>query len=173
MSAKERGRGTGKFAEKSLTLDKNLLLTKYFPNMFYHQTSTNQTKINELKITLCYKCELMRLSTGIVNLANLRTIFGYLFEEIEFTANTKSLPAKERGGGTGRFVEKSLTLGKNLLSAKYFPKMLYHQTTTNQTKINELKIILCYKCELMRPSKGIINLANLRTIFGYLFDKVQ
>ena len=39
--------------------------------------------------------------------------------------------------------------------------MLYHQTTTNQAKINELKIILCHKYELMRQSKGIINLANL------------
>ena len=127
MSAKERGGGTGKFAEKSLTLDKNLLSAKYFPNMFYHQTTTNQTKISELKI----KCELMRPSTGIINLANLRTMFGYLFEEIEFTASAKSLSAKERGGGTGRFAEKSLTLDKNLLSAKYFRKMLYHQPTTN------------------------------------------
>ena len=31
--------------------------------------------------------------------------------------------------------------------------MLYHQTTTNQTKINELKTIPCYKYELMKPSK--------------------
>ena len=43
--------------------------------------------------------------------------------------------------------------------------MLYHQTTTNQTKINELKITPCYKCERMRSSEGIINLANLRTVF--------
>ena len=49
--------------------------------------------------------------------------------------------------------------------------MLYHQTTTNKTKINELKIVLCYNYELMRPSKGIINLANLRTMFGYLFEE--
>ena len=28
-------------------------------------------------------------SKGIINLANLRTIFGYLFEEIEVTANAK------------------------------------------------------------------------------------
>ena len=34
--------------------------------------------------------------------------------------------------------------------------MLYHQTTTNQTKINELKTIPCYKYELMKTSKGII-----------------
>ena len=58
--------------------------------MLYHQTTTNQTKINELKIILCYKCELMRPSKGIINLAKLRTMFGYLFEEIEFTANAKS-----------------------------------------------------------------------------------
>ena len=37
--------------------------------------------------------------------------------------------------------------------------MLYHHTAANQIKINELKIILCYKCELMRPRRGIINLA--------------
>ena len=65
-------------------------MAKYFDKMFYHQTITNETKINELKIILCYKCELMRPSKGIINLANLRTMFGYLFEEIEFTANAKS-----------------------------------------------------------------------------------
>ena len=108
----------------------------------------------------------MRQSKGIINLGNLGTKFGYLLEEIEFTANAKSLSAKKRGRGTGKFVEKKLTLDKNLLSAKYFHKILYHQTTTNQTKINELKITLCYKCELMRPSKDVINLANLRTMFG-------
>ena len=58
--------------------------------MLYHQTTTNQTKINELKIILCYKCELMRPSKGIINLANLRTMFRYLFKESEFTANAKS-----------------------------------------------------------------------------------
>ena len=58
--------------------------------MLYHQATTNQTKINELKIILCYKCELMRPSKGIINLANLRIMFGYLFEEIEFTGNVKS-----------------------------------------------------------------------------------
>ena len=78
----------------------------------------------------------MRASKGIINLANLRTIFGYLFEEIEFTANAKSLSAKEMGGGKGKFVEKSLTLDKNLLLAKYFHKMLYHQAITNQAKMN-------------------------------------
>ena len=34
--------------------------------------------------------------------------------------------------------------------------MHYHQTTTNQTKINELKTIPCYKYELVKPSKGIV-----------------
>ena len=115
----------------------------------------------------------MRQSKGVINLGNLGTKFGYLLEEIEFTANAKSLSAKKRGRGTGKFVEKKLTLDKNLLSAKYFHKILYHQTTTNQTKINELKITLCYKCELMRPSKDIINLANLRTMFGYLFKESE
>ena len=62
---------------------------------------------------------------------------------------------------------------KNLLSSKHFHKMLNHQTTTNQTKRNELKIILCYKWELMRPSKDIINLSNLRTMFGYLFEEIE
>ena len=51
--------------------------------------------------------------------------------------------------------------------------MLYLQTTSNQIKINELKIILCYKCELMRPSKSIISLANLRTMFDYLFEEIE
>ena len=32
----------------------------------------------------------MRPSKDIINLSNLRTMFGYLFEEIEFTANGKS-----------------------------------------------------------------------------------
>ena len=32
----------------------------------------------------------MRSSNRIIYLANLRTMFGYLFEEIEFTANAKS-----------------------------------------------------------------------------------
>ena len=113
----------------------------------------------------------MRPSNGIINLANLRTIFGYLSEEIEFTANAKSLSPKERGEGKGKFAEKRLILSKNLLSIKYFHKMLCHQTATNETKINDLKIILRYKCELMRPSKGIISLANLRTMFGYLFEE--
>ena len=91
MCAKERCEGTGKFVEKKLTLDNNLFLAEYFHKILYHQTTTNQTKINELKMLLCYKCELMRPSKGIINLANLRTMFGYLFEGIEFTANAKSL----------------------------------------------------------------------------------
>ena len=33
----------------------------------------------------------MRPSKGIINLAVLRTMFSYLFEEIEFNANAKSL----------------------------------------------------------------------------------
>ena len=32
----------------------------------------------------------MRPSKGFINLANLRFMFGYLFEEIEFTANAKN-----------------------------------------------------------------------------------
>ena len=39
---------------------------------------------------LCYKYELLRPIKGIINLANIRTMFGYLFEKIEFTANAKS-----------------------------------------------------------------------------------
>ena len=31
----------------------------------------------------------MRTSKGFLNLANLRTMFGYIFEETEFTANAK------------------------------------------------------------------------------------
>ena len=57
--------------------------------MLYHQTTSKELKRNELKFILCYKCELMRPSKGTVNLANLRTRFGYLFEEIDFTANAK------------------------------------------------------------------------------------
>ena len=91
MSAKERGEGTGKFVEKKLTLDKSIFSAKYFHKILYHQTTSNQKKTNELKLILCYKCELMRPSKGIINLAVLRTMFSYLFEEIEFTANAKSL----------------------------------------------------------------------------------
>ena len=39
----------------------------------------------------------MRPSKGIISLANPRTMFGYLFEEIEFTANVKRLSANEKG----------------------------------------------------------------------------
>ena len=49
--------------------------------------------------------------------------------------------------------------------------MLYHQTTTNQTKLNELKTKLCYKYGLMRPTKGVFNLANLKNMFIWLFWK--
>ena len=83
------------------------------------------------------------------------------------------MSAKERGGNTGKLVEKKLTLDKNFLLAKYFHKTLYHQTTTNQTKVNEFKILLCYKYGLMRPSKGIINLTNLRTMLGYFFEEIE
>ena len=82
----------------------------------------------------------MRPSKGIINLAYRRTMFDYLFEKIEFTANLKSLSAKERDWGTGKFLEKRLTLDKNLFSAKYFHKILYHQTATNQTKIMKKKL---------------------------------
>ena len=56
-------------------------------------STTNQTKINELKIIPSYNYELIRPSKDIINLANLRTMFECLFEEIEFTANAKSLSA--------------------------------------------------------------------------------
>ena len=46
--------------------------------------------------------------------------------------------------------------------------MLYHQTTINQTQINELKTIPSYKYELMGPSKGIVILANLKVMFIWL-----
>ena len=136
MSVKKRGGGTGKFVEKKLTSDKNLFSAKYFHKMLHHQTTRNQTKINELNIVHCYNYELMRPSKGIINLANLRTMFGYLFEEIQFTANAKGLSAKESRGGTKKFVEKRLILDKNLLSAKYFHKVLYHQTSANMGGID-------------------------------------
>ena len=50
-------------------------------------------------------------------------------------------------------------------SIHLFHKMLDHQTTTNQTKINDLKNRPCYKYEMMRPRKEIINLANLKITF--------
>ena len=114
MSPKERSGYTGKFVNKKLTLQK-LFSAKYFHKILYHQTTANQTKINELKFILCYKYDLIRQSKGIITLGNLRIMFGYLFEKIEFTANAKSLSAKERVGGTGKFVEKKLTLDKNIL----------------------------------------------------------
>ena len=92
MPATERGRGTGKLVEKKLTFEKNLLSAIYFPNSQNASSSNyrNQTKINELKIPPCYECELMKPSKRIINLANLRTMFGYLFKESEFTANAES-----------------------------------------------------------------------------------
>ena len=63
-------------------------------------------------------------------------MFGYLFEEIEFTANAESLFAKERGGGTEKFVEKRLTLDKNLLSTKYFSQ---NALSSNYYKPNRIK----------------------------------
>ena len=110
MSAKERSGDTGKFVNKKL----NLFSAKYFHKILYHQTTTNQTKINELKIILCYKYDLIRQSKGNINLGDLRIMFGYLFEKNEFTVNAKTLFAKERVGGTGKFVEKKLTLDINL-----------------------------------------------------------
>ena len=80
----------GNLLRKRLILDKNLLSTKYFHKMLYHQTSTNQTKIDELKNIQCYRYGLMKPSIGIIKMANLRTIFGYLFEEFELTGNAKS-----------------------------------------------------------------------------------
>ena len=94
---------------------------------------------------------------------------------MNFWISYENSPAKKRVGSTGKFVEKKFILDTNLLSVKYFHKMICHrhQTTTNQTKINELKIILCYNYELMRLSKGIINLANFWTMFGYLFEEIE
>ena len=43
----------------------------------------------------------------------------------------------------------------NLLSAKYVQKMLYHQTTTNQTKINELKTIVSFLQEQFYKNKSL------------------
>ena len=54
----------------------------------------------------------------------------------------------------------------NLLLAKYFYKILYHEATTNPTKIKELKTLLFYKYKLMRSSIGIVNLTNLKIMFS-------
>ena len=35
---------------------------------------------------------------------------------------------------------------RNLLSGKYFQNILYHQTTTNQAKMDELKTICLFGC---------------------------
>ena len=52
-------------------------------------------------------------------------------------------------------------------------KTLYHQTYYKPNKKNDLKNILCYKYELMRPSKGIVNLVNLKIMCGCLFGKIK
>ena len=52
-------------------------------------------------------------------------------------------------------------MGENLL---YFYKILYIQTTINPTKINEVKTVLRYRYELMRPRIGIVILPK------YLLD---
>ena len=46
-------------------------------------------------------------------------------------------------------------------------------STTNQTKINELKIIPSYNYELIRPSKDIINLANLELCLNVYLRKLN
>ena len=48
-------------------------------------------------------------------------------------------------------------LDRNLLSAKNFHKMPYHQTTTNQAKINELRTITCS----IRKNFGIKNVLQI------------
>ena len=65
--------------------------------MLYHQTTTNQKK-KRIKNYTVFKYQLMRPSKSIINLANLRTMLGYSFEEIGFIANVKSFPAQEKGG---------------------------------------------------------------------------
>ena len=47
--------------------------------------------------------------------------------------------------------------------------MHYRQATTNQTEVKELKIITCYKYELVRPSNGIVSLANLKVMYIWSF----
>ena len=47
--------------------------------------------------------------------------------------------------------------------------MHYHQATTNQTEVKELRIITCYKYELVRPSNGIVSLANLKVMYIWSF----
>ena len=58
--------------------------------MHYHQTATNQTRVNELKIISCYKYELTGSRKGISKLVNLKIMFDWLLEESKFTADTKS-----------------------------------------------------------------------------------
>ena len=47
--------------------------------------------------------------------------------------------------------------------------MHYHQATTNQTEVKELKILTCYNYELARPSNGIVSLANLKVMYIWSF----
>ena len=54
----------------------------------------------------------MRSSKSIINLANLRTMLGYSFEEIGFIANVKSFPAQEKGGVQESLWEK-VNFGQN------------------------------------------------------------
>ena len=55
---------------------RNLLSGKYFQNILYHQTTTNQAKMDELKTICLFGCVFF---------------FFLFFEEIEFIANTKIL----------------------------------------------------------------------------------
>ena len=71
------------------------------------------------------------------------------------------------GRGQDNSVKKSELRKKNLSSAKHLHKILYHQATTNPKKIKELKTMPCYKYNLMRPSIGTINLANLKIMFSW------
>ena len=56
---------------------RNLLSGKYFQNILYHQTTTNQAKMVELKTICLLGCCFFFLF--------------FFFEEIEFTANGKIL----------------------------------------------------------------------------------
>ena len=67
-------------------------------------------------------------------------------------------------------LSKGVGVQENLLRKV---KTLYHQTYYKPNKKNDLKNILCYKYELMRPSKGIVNLVNLKIMCGCLFGKIK
>ena len=47
------------------------------------------------------------------------------------------------GGSQGKSVKNRWNLEENLLSATYFHKILYHQTTINSTRIKEVKTVPC------------------------------